>query len=403
MRLIIWTTIRNLEMKGSNKMIYFDNAATTKPNEEVIESMLPYLKTKWYNPSSIYSPSKSIKNDIEKVRQIIANYINAADSNEIYFTSGGSESNCWAIQGFVQNRITRGTTPSVVTTLIEHKSILSCVENIGVDLHYVSVDMDGFVDLERLENILQCLDKREDVLVSIQFANNEIGTIQHIKEIAKIIHKYNAIFHTDAVQAFGQVPIDVKTMGIDMLSASGHKIHTPKGIGFLYKNNAVNINPLIYGSQENEMRGGTENVPYIIGFGKAVELFKPTFENQISMTLWRDDLISRLKIMGCIVNGDLKQRLPNNINITFPHKVTGEAIIYMLDMSDIYISSGSACNSYSTNISHVLQAIGLSEEEALRTIRITLSDTIPYEERDKITRIFINELEKQLKLLDISD
>lgn len=404
--------------------MYLDSAATTKPDKEVIKAMMPYLETEWHNPSSLYSPAQKVRNDIDEVRMITANYINA-NSNEIYFTSGGSESNCWAIQGFIQNRIAHGRVPSVITTLIEHKSILSCVANISVDVHYVPVDNHGFVNLELLENTLQYIaeqtDDGEDILVSIQFANNEIGTIQNIQRITKIVHKYGAIFHTDAVQAFGQIHIDVEAMGIDMLSASGHKIHTPKGIGILYKKDSVRINPLIYGSQENEMRGGTENVPYIIGFGKAVELLQQKEQEVVmikssfndicddimtrkdQMIEWRNKFIYELKSIGCNINGDLLNRLPNNINITFPQKATGEAIIYMLDMGEIYVSAGSACNSHSQSISHVLKAIGLSENEALRTIRITLSDTVPYEERDNVTKTFISEFKKQLKLLDISE
>lgn len=386
--------------------MYLDSAATTKPNEAVVKAMQPYFTIMWHNPSSLYNPSKAVRKDVESARQTVANYINA-EKDEIYFTSGGSESNCWAIQGFIQNRKSHGREPFIITTPIEHKSIVDCVERIDVDFLYVKVDDEGFVDMKSLESSLKVttgqVRNNEDVLVSIMFANNEIGTIQHIRQIADLVHKYGAVFHTDAVQAFGQVSIDVKLLNVDMLSVSGHKIHTPKGIGFLYKKNSVEINPLIYGSQEGGLRGGTENVPYIMGFKKAVELLqKHEFDRQMSMTLWRDDLIARLKAMGCIIHGSLTERLPNNINIAFPQKATGEALIYMLDTSGIYISAGSACNSYSTSISHVLQAIGLSEDEALRTIRITLSDTVPYEERESLTEHFISEFKKQLKILDIS-
>lgn len=386
--------------------MYLDSAATTKPDKAVIEAMKPYFVSMWHNPSSLYNPSKAVKKDVESARKTVAKYINA-EQDEVYFTSGGSESNCWAIQGFVQNRRSHGRTPYIITTLIEHKSIIECVENLDVDFLYVKVDKEGFVDMESLESCLQYeteqTDSGDDILVSIMFANNEIGTIQHIKEIADMVHKYGAVFHTDAVQAFGQVSIDVKELDVDMLSVSGHKIHAPKGIGFLYKKNSVSINPLIYGSQENGLRGGTENVPYIMGFKKAVELLQRNeFERQMSMTLWRNDMIARLKAMGCTLHGSFSDRLPNNINIAFPQKATGEALIYMLDTSGIYISAGSACNSHSTSISHVLQAIGLDDDEALRTIRITLSDTVPYEERDNFTDKFISEFKKQLEILDIS-
>lgn len=383
--------------------IYLDSASTTKVKQEVIDAMMPYFTEKWYNPSSMYSKATEVKKDIESAKKTIANYINA-DSNEIIFTSGGSEGNCFAIQGFINHCRRKGREATVITSTIEHKSIIACVENMNVDVHFVGVDKEGFVDVKAMESLVHdAYIEANDILVSIQFANNEIGTIQHIKEIAKLIHKYGAVFHTDAVQAFGQIDIDVKDLDVDMLSVSGHKIHTPKGIGFLYKKNSIEINPLIYGSQEGGLRGGTENVPYIMGFKKAIELLqKHEFNRQMSMILWRNDLISRLKAIGCTVHGSLSERLPNNINIAFPQKATGEALIYMLDTSGIYISAGSACNSHSTSISHVLQAVGLSEDEALRTIRITLSDTVPCEERDILTEHFINEFKKQLEILDIS-
>lgn len=385
--------------------MYLDAAATTKPDTEVIKSMLPYMQTMWHNPSSLYKPAKEVKEIIEKSRKTVADFI-CANQNEVYFTSGGSESNCWAIQGFIQNRICKGRVPSIITTTIEHKSILSCLEGNHVDVHYVNVDKEGYVNLKNLEDILKYVasqtDSGDDILVSVQFANNEIGTIQHIKDIANIIHKYGAIFHTDAVQAFGQVDIDVELMQIDMLSASGHKIGMVKGSGILYKKNSIEINPLIYGSQENGMRGGTENVPYIIGFAKAVQMIQKNHKLDMNMTIWRDNFISQLQAIGCVVNGSLKDRLPNNINITFPQKATGEALIYMMDMSDIQISAGSACNSHSQSVSHVLQAIGLSEDEALRTIRITLPNDTPYQERDEVIKKFISEFKKQMILLDIS-
>lgn len=385
--------------------MYLDSAATTKPSKEVISAMLPYLTDEWFNPSSLYSPSVRISKDIQSARETIAQYI-GADSDEIYFTSSGSESNCWAIQGFIQNRLSQGNKPYILTTPIEHKSIIDCVKKSNVEYEFLKVDKDGFVDLNYLKECLEGATHANPdihILVSVQFANNEIGTIQYISEIAEIIHKYNAWLHTDAVQAFGQVPIDVKLLGIDMLSASGHKVHTPKGIGVLYKKNSMIINPLIYGSQENNLRGGTENVPYIMGFKKAVEILQSNdFERRATMIQWRDDMVARLKELGCIVHGSSVHRLPNNINVAFPQKATGEALIYMLDMSGIYISAGSACNSHSASISHVLQAIGLDDDEALRTIRITLSDTVPIDEREEYTNTFISEFKKQLQILDIS-
>ena len=376
-------------------MIYLDAASTTKPNSKIVDAMWPYLTEKWYNPSSLYSPSNEVKKDIENARKIVADYI-GAKSNEVFFTSGGSEGNCWVIQGFINYWRNRGKNPVVITSVIEHKSIMSCVENMDVDTHYIGVDSEGFIDIQQLKNVM--FNSRiygSEVLVSIQFANNEIGTIQHIKEIAEEVHRFGAVFHTDAVQAFGQMPINVNELGIDMMTASGHKIGTPKGVGFLYKRSGIEINPLIYGSQMDSMRGGTENVPYIIGMAEAIKLIKEDEEYQLRLTMLRNNFISQLKGFGCKVNGSLNERLPNNINVTFPQNITGESLIYMLDMCEIYLSAGSACNSKSMEPSYVLKAIGLSDEEATRTIRITLPCDTNADEVDKS----VNEIDKQIKLL----
>ena len=376
-------------------MIYLDAASTSKPNPKVIEAMMPYFTDKWFNPSSLYSKANAVKQDIDNAKKIIADYINA-EPDEIFFTSSGSESNCWAIQGFVKNHNQSKILPTIITSNIEHKSIISCVEDMPVCLEYISVDNDGFINMDELEDALICAKKRySDILVSIQFANNEIGVIQHIKEIAELSHKYGAIFHTDSVQAFGQVLIDVNEFSIDMLTASGHKIGCPKGIGFLYKKNGIDIKPLIYGSQMNSVRGGTENVPYIIGMAKAVELLQEDTEYQIRLSVLRNNFISKLNTLGCKVNGSLDERLPNNINITFSQNITGESLIYMLDTGNVYISSGSACNSKSIEPSYVLKAIGLSDEEAMRTIRITLPNDITMNEIDCAA----SEIEKSIKLL----
>lgn len=384
-------------------IVYLDAAATTKPYKEVVEVMMPYFTDKWYNPSSLYSPSVQIKNDIEKARKVIATFINA-EPDEIYFTSSGSEANCWALQGFINNY----SHPSIITSCIEHKSILDCCSN-NIFADCLNVDCKGNVLIDELKESLEidisCL--TDNSLVSIQSANNEIGTIQNIKELCKITHEYSCLFHTDAVQAFGHLPIDVKYLDVDMLSASGHKIGCPKGIGFLYIKNGVKIKPLIYGSQERGMRGGTENVPYIIGFAKAVELIQDkNIESYRStgkyieqrVAYFRNYLVKRLEELGCKINGSKENRLPNNINVTLPNKVTGEALIYMMDMSGICISAGSACNSHSQSVSHVLKAIGLSEEEAMRTIRITIpDDSFNIDDINK----FVSELQKALKLLEI--
>lgn len=379
-------------------MAYFDVAATTKPRPEVIETMIPYLTSMWQNPSSLYSSSVTIKNAIEDARQTVAKFINA-DTDEIIFTSGGSESNCAAIQGFISYCRSIGKTPTIITSTVEHKSILLCVGNEAENLYYVDVDSEGFIKIEDLWKILKSIPKDNMIFVSIQFANNEIGTIQHIKEISKMVHSFGGVFHTDAVQAFGHELIDVQELGIDMLSASGHKINAVNGTGILYKNKNIKINPLIYGTQENGLRGGTENVAGIIGFAKAVELLqKDIVFNNRSTTFKRNYLISKLQSMGCVLNGAYNQRLSNNINVTFPQKIAGEALIYMMDSAGFQISAGSACNSHSQSISHVLDAIGLNEDEALRTVRITLPDDIDMKDLDSI----VSEFKKAIKILDIS-
>ena len=375
--------------------IYLDAAATTKPKQEVIEAMMPYLTDKWHNPSSLYQKAVNVKKDIEEARSIVGDFIGAKGS-EIFFTSGGSESNCWVIQGFINNCNRKGIVPTIVTSTIEHKSIMACVDNMPVDVHYVGVDKDGFIDLQALNTILHRIPVNNKVLVSIQFANNEIGTIQNIKQIADLVHKYNAVFHTDAVQAFGQIHIDVNKMGIDMMSVSGHKLYTPKGVAFLYKKNDIEIDPIIYGSQMDSMRGGTENTAYIIGMAKAVELCQVKSKNTLIKN--RDYMIAQLKEkFNCKVNGSLDSRLPNNINVAFPQNVTGESLIYMLDMAGIYVASGSACNSHSVEPSYVLKSIGLTDEEATKTIRITLSDDINKDMIDKV----ICEIDKSIRLLTV--
>lgn len=379
--------------------IYLDVASTTKPRKEVIKAMMPYFEKFWSNPSSLYSPSVEVKDKIEEARNIIGKFIGAKGS-EIFFTSGGSESNCWAIQGFVNECWARSEHAIVITSTIEHKSIIDCVENSNADFHFIGVDKQGFVDTNKLEELLIKVSELDikpncNILVSIQFANNEIGTIQPIKEIADLVHKYGGVFHTDAVQAFCHLPLNVYDLDVDMLSVSGHKVGCLKGIGFLYKKTGTNIKPLIYGSQMDGMRGGTENTAYIIGMAKAVELLnnERSAEKELSMLMKRNYFISKLRKFGCSVNGSLDNRLINNINVTFPN-ITGEALLYMLDTAGIYASTGSACNSYDIEPSHVLKAIGLTNIEAMKTVRFTLPDDITEEIIDKV----IDEIEKALKI-----
>ena len=292
--------------------------------------------------------------------------------------------------------------PSIITTTIEHKSIASCISNLdNVDLHCVDVDKDGIVDLKQLNTVLSYnrpLTLRNITLVSIQFANNEIGSIQPIKKIAEMAHKYGAVFHTDATQAFGHIPINVEELGIDMMSASGHKISPAlRGIGFLYKKNCINIHPLIYGAQENDMRGGTENTYGIIGLNKAIEYCDVSYEAMTNLCEKRDHFIALLESkFGCKLNGHGKNRLPNNINVTFPQDINGESLLYMLDMSGIHVGVGSACNSRSYEPSHVLKAIGLNDKDAMKTMRFSLPNDISYKDIDYV----ISEINKAIKIIE---
>ena len=389
------------------KQIYLDNSATTRPKKEVIEVMLPYLYDKWYNPSSLYKPSKEIKKDIENVKNKIAISIHAKP-NEIFFTSGGSESNCMAIQGlaksfngYLDNRF------DVITSKIEHNSILdNLAESELINSHYLNVNDKGVINLDKelsetVENIHYYNGSDSPILISIQYANNEIGTIQDIKSLKKYKKNKYIFTHTDAVQAFGQIPIDVKELGIDMLSASGHKIGTPKGIGFLYINEEIQplIKPLISGSQQQGLRGGTENVPYIIALGKAVDLISYENNELIKNRIYFEN---ELKKIGFRINGS-DYKLPNNINATYysppNNNFTNEALIYLLDMFGIYISSGSACNSSKIESSHVLKAIGLSDSDAMKTIRITMPPDITKEIIDYV----VKKIDEQIKIMNLDN
>lgn len=383
--------------------LYLDSAATTKPRKEVIEAAMPYLTDEFYNPSSIYSDGVRVRRAIDDARESIAGFINA-DTDEIFFTSGSSESNCWAIQGYVFAGMMDFSKTEIVTTKIEHKSIMECVDamerlgnNTGYcDVEYLDVDKDGFVDMEQLESVFK--DREEpnyyDVLVSIQLANNECGVIQNIKAISDVAHKYGGILHVDATQAFGHIPIDVKAMGIDMLSASAHKIGGAKGVGLLYKEKDIELQPIIYGSQNDRQRGGTENVAGIVGFAKAVELASEEMEDRLALSVKRDYFISELTRNGCKLNGASVHRLPNNINVQLPEGIGSEELLYMLDLDDIQCSTGSACNSHAKKPSYVLKALNLSDEECARSVRFTISSDITYEAIDYV-------VEKIVKIMKI--
>lgn len=381
---------------------YLDASATAKYkniDDIIVDTITTAMRDSWMNPSSLYA--SNVKNKINKCRTNIANFINAKPE-EIIFTSGSSESNNMAIRGWDDEVwLTTYKKSDIITTPIEHKSLLEVLENgnLGSTVYYCDVDENGVVDYESLERLLsKCEEKDEPVLVSIHMANNEIGVIQDIKKISELVHEYGGILHTDATQALGHISIDVEDLGIDMMSCSGHKISPVlRGIGFLYKRNGIDIQPLIYGAQENGLRGGTEFTYGIIGLNKALELCVNDTQKTQELCVKRDYFIYRLiKEFDCKLNGHKEHRLPNNINVTFPQNITGESLLYMLDMSNIKISTGSACNSKEINPSHVLKAIKLTDQEAMKSVRFTLPEDITYEDIDKV----IKELNSAIKIVE---
>lgn len=351
--------------------IYFDNAATTKPRKEVIDKMLPYITEKYGNPSSIYKIARENKEAVDEARQAVAEAINARP-NEIYFTAGGSESDNWALKGIADSYSDKGR--HIITTAIEHHAILhTCeyLESKGFEVTYLPVDEYGIVSLEELKSAI-----REDtILISVMFANNEIGSVQPIAEIGKIAREKGIVFHTDAVQAVGHLPIDVEEMNIDLLSLSGHKLYGPKGIGALYVRKGIRLKPFIHGgAQERGKRAGTENVPGIVGLGEAVRLASAEMdEERARLVSLRDKLIDGIltSIPHSRLNGHPEKRLPGNVNISFEF-IEGESMLLLLDMKGICASSGSACTSGSLDPSHVLLAIGLPHEKAHGSLRLTL-------------------------------
>lgn len=377
------------------KMIYLDNAATTRTAPEVVEAMLPYFSELYGNASTVYEFGGKSKEAVSQARETIARAIGAKD-NEIYFTAGGSESDNWALKCTAEAYKDKGK--HIITSKIEHHAILhTCewLEKNGFEVTYLDVDEFGVVKLEELKKAI----RPDTILISIMFANNEIGTIEPVAEIGKIAKEHGILFHTDAVQAFGQVPINVDELNIDMLSSSGHKLNGPKGIGFLYIRKGVKIRSFVHGgAQERKRRAGTENVPGIVGFGKAVELALATMEERTAREReLRDHLIERVlkEIPFARVNGDRVNRLPNNVNICFQF-VEGESLLIMLDMKGICGSSGSACTSGSLDPSHVLLAIGLPHEIAHGSLRLTLGDDTTLEDVD-YTVDAIKEIVTQLR------
>ena len=365
------------------KTIYLDNAATTKTAPEVVDAMLPYFTEKFGNPSSVYSFASGNKEVISGQRDIIAGVL-GAKSNEIYFTAGGSESDNWALKAAAEAYADKGN--HIITTKIEHHAILHTAEYLekrGFEVTYLNVDEDGKISLDELKSEI----RPTTILISVMFANNEIGTIQPVREIGEIACKHGILFHTDAVQAFGQVPINVDECHIDMLSASGHKLNGPKGIGFLYIRKGVKIRSFVHGgAQERKRRAGTENVPGIVGLGAAVKRAASTMEERMEKeSRLRDYLIGRVtqEIPYCRLNGHKTDRLPNNANFSFRF-VEGESLLIMLDGKGICASSGSACTSGSLDPSHVLLAIGLPHEIAHGSLRLTLGGETTKEEIDYV-------------------
>lgn len=365
------------------KIIYMDNAATTPVRPEVLEAMIPYFTEKFGNPSSIYSISAENKKAITDARELIAKTINTTQEN-IYFTAGGSESDNWALKATAEAYEAKGK--HIITTKIEHHAILhTCdyLEKRGFEITYLDVDENGIVDLEQLEKAI----RPDTILISVMFANNEIGTIEPIAEIGKIAHEHGVLFHTDAVQAYTQVPIDVDAMNIDMMSTSGHKINGPKGIGFLYIRKGVKIRSFVHGgAQERRRRAGTENVTGIIGLAKATEIATDNMEERTAgERAVRDHLIERIEkeIPYARLNGDRERRLPNNVNFSFRF-IEGESMLIKLDGKGICASSGSACTSGSLDPSHVLLAIGLPHEIAHGSLRLTISDATTMEDADYV-------------------
>lgn len=380
-------------MGEEKKLIYLDNAATTKTAPEVVEAMLPYFTELYGNPSSVYSFSQKSKEAITAGREKIASAL-GAKTEEIYFTAGGSEADNWALKAAAEAYHSKGN--HIITTKIEHHAILHTAEWLeknGLEVTYLDVDEFGMVKIRELEKAI----RPTTILISVMFANNEIGTIQPIKEIGAIAREHGILFHTDAVQAFGQLPINVDELNIDMLSSSAHKLNGPKGIGFLYIRRGVKIRSFVHGgAQERKRRAGTENVPGIVGYGAAVERAMRTMEERTAKErALRDYLIERVlkEVPYTRLNGHRTNRLPNNANFSFQF-IEGESLLIMLDMEGICGSSGSACTSGSLDPSHVLLAIGLPHEIAHGSLRLTLSEETTREDIDYVVEAIKKIVEK---------
>lgn len=367
-------------------IIYLDNSATTPIKSEVLQEMMPYLTTEYGNASSLYSVGRSAKRAIEKARNRVAELLNC-NHNEIYFTGGGSESDNIALKGFAYANKEKGN--HIITSKIEHPAILeTCktLERQGFEVSYINVNEDGIIDVEELRKSI----KTNTILISVMTANNEVGTVQPIEEIAKIAHDNNIVFHTDAVQAIGNVQIDVEKMKIDMLSLSSHKINGPKGVGALYIKNGIEVEKFINGGhQEKDRRAGTENVAGIVGIGKAAEIARKNMETHIrNLSKIRDYYIKKVQkeIPNIRINGSMENRLPGNANISFKG-INASELIFKLDERGICVSSGSACSSGNRNPSHVLIAMNVPEVYLNSAIRTTFGDNNTFEQVDYVVKI----------------
>ena len=385
-----------------SREIYMDNAATTRIKSEVIDVMVPSLKENYGNPSSIYKIGRDAKRILEESRETVAQAIGAS-AKELYFTSGGSESDNWAIKGIAEAHKSKGN--HIITTKMEHHAVLhpcEYLEKNGFEVTYLDVDEYGVVKLDELKKAI----KKETILITIIFANNEVGTIQPIKEIGEIAKENNVLFHTDAVQAIGNIEIDVNELNIDLLSMTAHKIYGPKGIGALFIKKGVKITPLIHGgAQEKRRRAGTENIPSIVGFAKAIELATSDIENHNKkLTKLRDKLIKEIRenIDHVKLNGHPEKRLPGNVNFSFEY-IEGESLLLSLDMIGISASSGSACTSGSLDPSHVLLCMGLPHEIAHGSLRLSLGDFNSEDEIDYVVQnlvVIVDRLRKMSPLYD---
>ena len=370
---------------SESRSVYMDYSATTPVKEEVLSAMLPYFTEHFGNPSSLYTIGLESKAAIDHAREQVASLI-GAKPQEIYFTGGGSESDNWVLESIAEEMKAKGKGNHIITSRIEHHAVLHTCEHLeknGFEVTYLDVDSEGFVSPEALEKAI----RPETILVSIMFVNNEIGTVEPIAELAEVAHRHQIWFHTDAVQAAGNLPIDVKALGIDLMSLSSHKIYGPKGEGALYCRKGIRIPSFIHGgAQENGKRAGTENLAGIIGFGKAAELAETNLEEHIRhCSELRDYLIDQIQkeIPDVVINGSREHRHPGNANVTFKY-IEGESILLLLDAYGIYVSTGSACSSKSLEPSHVLAAIGLPDEIIHGTIRFTVGDMTTKEDIDYV-------------------